>query len=349
MPALLWLIERLARRHAVTIYVLRYHPQACEYRLLGATVRDLGRPSGFWHQQMALVRAMRSDGPFDILHAYWALPSGLAAGVAGRRLRIPSVVTLDSGELVALNDIGYGLQCRRAQRLAVAATLRLTDAVTVCSEYMKRLAVRHGVDPHLIPFGVDTGLFHPVELPEGPPWRLVHVASLNRVKDQPTLLEAFRRVRERIPDVHLDILGGDTLNGAVQREAARLGLSGDVTFHGVQPSEVVARSYQRAHLAVMASRHEAAGVALLEAAACGVATVGTAVGYLADWTPHAAVGVAVGDVQGLADSIVALLTDLPRRRQIAAAARQRSLARDADWTAERMTELYDDILARSKS
>jgi glycosyltransferase involved in cell wall biosynthesis len=292
---------------------------------------------------------MRRDGPFDIVHGYWALPSGLAAAVAGRRLRIPSVVTLDSGELVALRDIGYGLQCRAAQRLAVAATLRLATAVTVCTGYMERIAVDHGAHPYVIPLGVDAALFHPVELPEGPPWRLLHVASLNRVKEQPTLLEAFRRVRARIPDVRLDILGADTLDGAVQSEATRLGLAGHVIFHGVQPSAAVARHCQRAHLAVMASRHEAAGVAALEAAACRVATVGTAVGYLADWTPHAAVGVPVGDVQGLADSIVALLADLPRRRRISAAARQRSLACDADWTAERMTELYDEILARSKT
>lgn len=343
IPVLLWLIERLARRHAVTVYVLRYHEQACSYRLAGATIHDLGSPSGFWRQQAALVRAMRRDGPFDIVHGHWALPSGLAAAVAGRRLRVPSVVTLDSGELVALRDIGYGLQRRLSQRLAVAATLKLASSVTVCSRYMESLAARHGIEPHVIPFGVDARLFQPADLPDGPPWRLVHVASLNPVKDQPTLLEAFARVREHAPEVHLDMVGGDTLNGAVQREAVRLGVAGHVTFHGVQPSTVVAGHYRRAHLAVMASRHEAAGVVALEAAACGIATVGTAVGYLADWTPHAAIGVTVGDAQALAHAIVALLEDPVRRRQMAATAREWSLAHDTDWTAGQLERLYERI------
>ena len=110
IPALLALIERLAMRHEVVVYVLRYLDRATTYPLLGATVRDLGRPRGILRQYAALVNAMASDGPFDVVHGYWALPAGLAATLAGRRLGVPSVVTCDSGEFVALPEIGYGAQ-----------------------------------------------------------------------------------------------------------------------------------------------------------------------------------------------------------------------------------------------
>jgi hypothetical protein len=36
IPALLWLIERLARRHELHVYALRYHREPCVYPLLGA-------------------------------------------------------------------------------------------------------------------------------------------------------------------------------------------------------------------------------------------------------------------------------------------------------------------------
>ena len=70
IPALLSFVERLARRHELIVYALRYHEQPCTYPLLGATVHDLGRPQGLGRQYGALVRSLRRDGPFDVIHAY---------------------------------------------------------------------------------------------------------------------------------------------------------------------------------------------------------------------------------------------------------------------------------------
>lgn len=343
IPALLWLIERLARRHAVTVYAVRYHHRACTYPLLGATVRDLGRPEGAPQQYAAVRDALDRDGPFDVVHGYWALPAGLAAASAARRLGMPSVVTLDSGELVALDDIGYGQQRTLSQRLAVAATVRLANRVTVCSEYMLRLAAVRGIEADRIPLGVDRDLFDVVPADEGPPWRLLHVASLNAVKDQATLLEAMRLVVGKMSGVHLDIVGEDTLAGAVHRAAWRAGITEHVTFHGFQPSDALGRYYQRAHVNVLSSRHEAAGVAALEAAAAGVPTVGTRVGYVADWAPNRAVAVQPRDPAALADAMVGLLEDRARRRTLGDAAREWSLAHDADWTAARLEQVYEEV------
>src|SRR5262245_3301596 len=124
VPALLWLVERLARRHDVHVFVLHYHRAPSSYPLAGATVHDLGRvdgPPGLRRVRIAarLRRAVAAHGPFDLLHAYWGMP-GVVATRAGRALRIPVVVTLDSGELVAIDDIRYGLQRRWLDRRAVA-------------------------------------------------------------------------------------------------------------------------------------------------------------------------------------------------------------------------------------
>ena len=320
--------------------MLRYYTERRRYSLRGATIQDLGRPEGIRRQYAALLDAFRRDGPFAVVHAYWGLPAGLAASAVARRLGVPSIVTLDSGELVAIPDIGYGLQLRWRQRLAVAATCRLATRVTVCSRYQELLARVHGIEPDVVPLGVDTKLFVPGRRAEGPPWRLVHVASLNPVKDQVTLIEAMRHLVNRIADVHLDVVGEDTLHGSIQRLVARQGLSRQVTFHGFQPSDALVSLYQRAHLAVQASRHEAASVVALEAAACGVASVGTSVGYLADWAPGAAVIVPPGEPSALAGAIEHTLGDRQLRDRVATAARRWTLAHDADWTAGEFDRLY---------
>jgi glycosyltransferase involved in cell wall biosynthesis len=352
IPALLWLIERLARRHTLHVFALRQYPEPCTYELLGATVHDLGRaggPVGFRSLLRArhLIRALRTCGPFDAVHGYWAVPSGLLAALAGRWLGVPTLATFDSGELVCLPSFDYGQQCTWRGRLAVTLTARFATRLHVCSHHMEALAHAAGLKPDRIPLGVDVHTFERrVEPLSGPPWRLLHVASLNRVKDQPTLLRALARVVQHVPDVHLDIVGEDTLGGIVQAQCSALGLDRHVTFHGFQPTDRLAAFYQRAYLLLLPSAHEAAGVVVLEAGASGVPTVGTATGYIADWAPGGAWGVPPGDDAGLAEAVLLLLRDPVRRQRMACDAWHRACVHDADWTANALEQLYAEMCAR---
>lgn len=343
IPALLWLVERLARRDEVHVFVLQYHAEPCAYPLVGATVHDLGRPRGWAGGARALVAAMRGVGRFDIVHGYWATPPGLAAVIAGRRLRVPSVVTLDSGELVSLPDLAYGLQRTWRGRLAVRLACRLASRVTVCSEYMRDLARLYGLQVDVVPLGVDPRWFAPAARPpDRPPWRLLQMASLKRVKDQATLIEAVGRLRARGLDIELDLVGEDTLGGALQQTAAARRLAQVVRFHGFQPTDRLRGYVERAHLYVQSSRHEAAGVAVLEAAAAGVPIVGTTVGYVRDWDGVRAAGVPPGHADALAEAIVTLIESPARRRRLAEGARAWALQHDADWTAGQVEQIYSE-------
>ncbi len=345
IPMLLWLIERLAVRHAVHVFVLRHYPRPCTYQLRGATIHDLGRAQGprglrSLVQLGTLMRALRAAGPFDVIHGLWAMPSGLLASLAGWRLGIPTVVTFDSGELVCIPDIAYGQQCSRRGRFVVRLIARLAR-LHVCSEYMERLARAKHLSVARIPIGVDGNQFQPPSSrTDGPPWRLLHVASLNTVKDQGTLLRAVVRIADAVPAVHLDIVGEDALNERIQRLCETLHLRPHVTFHGFQPTSALQAFYQRAHLLVASSRHEAAGVGILEAAMCGLPAVGTSVGYVADWSPDAAVAVPVGDAAALAEAVIALLRDPERRDALGREAMARARSRDADWSAAALEEFY---------
>jgi glycosyltransferase involved in cell wall biosynthesis len=295
--------------------------------------------------QRRLAAALAHDGRVDVLHSYQGLPGIVAARVAAAA-RIPLVATLDSGELVRHDDIDYGLQRRLIDRRAVARLLADVRVLTVASSFMRELSERFGVQPLVVPIGIDASAFPLAERREGPPWRLIRVASVNRVKDYPTLLDAFSHLVQRLPDVHLDIVGEDTLGGAMQELASRLGIDRLVTFHGALPSVEVARLYARAHVNVVSSRHEAACVSVLEAAATGLATVGTAVGYVADWAPDLAVAAPVRDPAALSRAIGDLIVDRTRRDLIGSRARAWVLAHDADWSARRFGQIYDDVLTQ---
>src|SRR5439155_11539483 len=125
--------------------------------------------------------------------------------------------------------------------------------------------------------------------------------------------------------------------------AGRLGIAGHVTFLGFRPTDALVPLYQRSHLFVSSSRHEAAGAVVLEAAACGVPVVGSAVGYLADWAPDRAVAVPPQNADALSHAIEALLLDRHQRERLTSAAREWVLAHDADATALEIERLYTTL------
>jgi glycosyltransferase involved in cell wall biosynthesis len=170
------------------------------------------------------------------------------------------------------------------------------------------------------------------------------VGDLNPVKDQATLLRAMTQLRDRGVEYHLDIVGVDTLNGKIQRMAQDHELIDYITFHGFLPHSRLRPLVDRAHLLIVSSRHEADPIVVLEAAMAGVPSVGTAVGHLADWAPSAAVAVPIGDHEALAQEIVALLDDEDRRLEVAWRAHQHARREDADWTAGRVLQLYEQLV-----
>ena len=240
IPVLLALIERLAARHEVEVFALAQYEEPCRYPLLGANVTNLGRPrtlaglpgrTRLWHLSK-LSQAIRA-GHFDVVHAFWATEPGWLATAAAARTALPSVLSLAGGELTALPDIGYGAQSPWRSRLLVAQALRRASVVTCASGPMAHAARSRGLDPLLVPLGVPPAAAGSGSEPSSPSApsggeRLLFVGSLNRVKNPFTLLAALRRVVEVRPGVSLDVVGEDTLDGAVQRRAAELGLAGKV-------------------------------------------------------------------------------------------------------------------------
>ncbi|MEZ5418164.1 MAG: glycosyltransferase family 4 protein [Vicinamibacterales bacterium] len=354
IPAYLGLLASLARRHEVHAFALRHLPEPCTYTLRGVTVHDLGRPSaprglGRLAQYRALVRTMRRTGPFDVVHGIWGDPAGVLAALAGRALGRPSVVTCTSGEFVSVPEADYGLQRTARGHLTMALAARLATRLHVATEYAAGQARRLGLEPVVIPIGIDTASFAPAAAPdEGPPWRLLQVASLNRVKHQALLVDAVARLSHRLP-VALDLAGEDTLGGRLQARAHRAGVADRIAFHGVLPQAELAPLYARAHLYVQTSWHEGAGVSVQEAASAGVPVVGTRVGYVADWAPGAACAVDLPSPAALADAIHALLDDPARRAALAAGALARVRAHDVEATSAAFTALYASLAGTLES
>jgi glycosyltransferase involved in cell wall biosynthesis len=349
IPALLSLIERLARRHHVHVAALRQEPEPGTWPLLGATVHNLGLPSeglpgsGLLRFAPRLARLLAREGPFDVVHAFWAGTAAALAALATLRSGTPLAVHVAGGEVAALPDIDYGGWLHRRERMKTRFALSRATRVTAGSRFLAAKLSALGVPSDVVPLGADASVFSPEPEMERDGARLLHVASRNAVKDLPTLLAAFRRVVDVLPRARLDQVGEDVDGGASVRLAGELGLSSRVTFHGFLPPARLATLFRGASLFVQSSRWEAQGVAVLEAALAGTPTAGTAVGLVADLAPEAALAVPPQDPGALAEGILALLSDPERRFRMGRAARAFAVAHDADATAAAFESIYGEL------
>jgi glycosyltransferase involved in cell wall biosynthesis len=346
IPCLVWLIERLARVHDVHVFVAGQQPHPARYSLGDAMVHNsrsrLGRVG-----MLARLLAEHRRGAFDLLHAFWVHPPGVVAAAAARLTGVPMVLHVNGGDLANLPEIDYGLIRSRRGRGWLRWVSGSARIVTTPSLFMRRRARELGIEPRLLHMGVsldDWPVGPPRERVTGSKPRLLHVASLNRVKDQETLLRALGRIVESGWDATLDVAGVDTLGGHVQRRCRELGLSGRVRFHGFLPHRELRPLVEQSDLLLMTSRHEADPIVLLECAVAGVPAVTTAVGHAADWAPDAARVAGPGDDAGLARQVQILLESEPERLAVARAAQRRALEHDADQTVRRVLELYEVLV-----
>ncbi len=345
IPCLLWLIERLvASGHEVHVFASRQEERPGRWPLLGATVHNAGRrPAILW--MLRAVLAEHRQAPFDILHAFWS-DFGAIGAVAGLMLRVPLVVTLPGGDLVALPEIGYGAQLSLRGRMNLRLAARRAAQVNAPSRFMRDLALKRGIHATVARLGVDLARWPPA--PPRPrdasrPIRLLQVASLNRVKDQPTLLNAMARLRADGIGYELVVIGVDTLGGEIQRMADRMDLA--VAFLGELTHADLRPWFEWADVLVVSSRHEAGQMVTLEAAVAGVPTVGTCVGHTADLSPEAALAVPVGDPAALAGAIAALAADDAQRLKLATRAQAIAVREDAEFTARTFLETYRRVVA----
>jgi len=325
IPAMQLLACRLARRHDVHVFSLRY-PAAGRYRFCGLTHHAAGGGTrtgaasfSVWRQAIQAVIGQHRRAPFDLLHAFWVDEPGLVAVIAGAMLRRPVVASAAGGEMVYFNDFEYGTWGSPLRRLIVRLVLRTAALVTAGSAYQRDLCLARGAPAErvqLAPLGIDSQRFTPEEPPAWDYPTIVQAGSLAPVKNQALLLKALARIHERLPAVRLLLAGNGPLEPALREQTRRLDIAGLVHWAGRVPFPEMPGFYRRGHLYLQTSRHESQGMSVLEAMACGLPALGTPVGVL----PEVAAYTPADDVGTLAQQVVDLLADRDaygRSRQVA--------------------------------
>jgi glycosyltransferase involved in cell wall biosynthesis len=308
--------------------------------VVGDRVRRAGLPNarlrlradadllGFW-QLARLFRRQRADVVLlTKWREYWL--GGLAAKLAGVRRTV----------------LRLGLLVRPRADLKRRLIFRLADNVIVnAAEIREALLTRTWIAPEkvqVIHNGIDLERFRPggdrqafretLGIPSQAQL-VVAVGALTPQKDHALLVRAMALVRHEVPDVHLAIIGEGFLRAQIEAVVQELDLAACVHLPGFFGD--VRPALAASDLFVLSSLNEGMARSLLEAMACGLPVVTTDVSGARSCVQPERNGLVVpcGDAGKLAEAIVRLLSDRPRRCLMGAESRKLAAA---NFAAENM-------------
>lgn len=281
--------------------------------------------------------------PVSILHANFGSVSSWAAICAAKQYHIPCVVTYqgtDVHTVLAHHYKGWQL-CRDSFRLAdlnLPASRALENILRLHAQPTGRCEVLlRGVD--------QTQCFPSAQLTAEP--HVLFVGRVETAKGVFDLLSAWTEVRRACPEALLTVVGPDHTGGRFLQKAHLLGIDRSIKLTGPLPFHAVVELMRQSRLLCLPSHREGTPNCVMEALSCGLPVVATRVGGIPDIVEHEKTGLLIdqGDSEGLAASLVTLLRDPHRCARMGQAAH--AFARvhlDARKTAERLVELYDELI-----
>jgi L-malate glycosyltransferase len=288
----------------------------------------------------------------EVVHAHYAIPHATAALLARQVLEasghtVPRVVTTLHGTDITLvgSDPSFSE--------IVAYSIETSDGVTAVSQSLREatrreLNVRRDIE--VIPNCLDCGIYRRREVPglrkrfaaDDGTRLVIHISNFRPVKRIDAVLEVFARISRAVP-ARLLLVGDGPELGTAYRLSRELDIAPLVETLGAQ--EDVIPLLSSADLFLLPSAQESFGLAALEAMACEVPVVASNVGGLPEVISHGVTGFLrdPGDLDGMADDAIALLTDPVLHRTIADAARAR--VRD-EFCVDRVVPMYERYYER---
>ena len=287
-------------------------------------------------------------GRWDCLFGSWGYPDAVAVAAIAKLTGKPMIAKVHG------SDVNVFTQEPARRRQICWALGRSVHVVAVSQALATRLE-ELGVDAGRISVlynGVDPSRFYPV--PQGQARRELGYAEEDRIilfvgNVQPSkgcmeLVQAFAKLRARVPRLKLVFVGAGPQQKALAGECAARGMAEDVTFAGRLAHEQIVRWFGAADLFCLPSHAEGVPNVVLEAMACGTPVVATRVGGIPEVLPeYAGTMVPAKDVDALDDALFTALHTKWDRPRIAGHAR----SFDWDTNVSRLRSLIEDAAQRA--
>jgi colanic acid/amylovoran biosynthesis glycosyltransferase len=323
--------RRLARRHP------RRYRRELSRVLLRCNRRLLWR---FLQAGYVADRARRHG--VGCFHAHFANRATTVAHYASRLLGVPYSFTAHAFDIFGDHDFKVlGKKMRAARRVVTVSRYNVEYLTSRAGGESPRFAlVRNGIDlEHFSP---------PASPPPDEPFTILAVARLIEKKGLDVLIAACGLLRDRGHRFRCQIVGKGALRGRLDELIRELDLADRVALLPPHTQNEIVGRYREAHVLALPCVVAADGnrdglpVSIVEALACGVPVVATAVTGIPEAVTDGVNGLIVPerDPAALAESLESLATDRERLAALRQAARPSVVERfDRRRTARRLRDL----------
>lgn len=267
------------------------------------------------------VTALKRMG-VDLVHAHFGTDAVDIWPVV-KSAGLPMLVTLHGYDINIHREWweagNAGLRRRVYPRRLLAMARHPRVSFIAVSEVIRRKAIDYGIPGNKLTvshIGVDTGRFSPGGSPiTQRPRRILFVGRLVEKKGVACLLDAFTKVREKVCDAELVIVGDGPLRALLEQQAFDLGLP--VVFLGALQRDQVKRQLDESRVFCLPSvtarngDAEGFGLVVLESQACGVPVVTSACGGSEEGIEHGVSGFRFPerDIEALTEALARILTE----------------------------------------
>lgn len=280
----------------------------------------------------------------DLVQAYFAVPAGWVAWLIKQLRGIRYAVYFGGSDIPGANPSRYKNIYPLLTPL-LKLIWRAAEFRTVCSAELARLGRQAdpGADFIVIPNGVETSRFRPIDRPPNPIVKILFIGRLIPRKGFARVLQALPSLRQLAQrPFEIEVVGTGAARGQLDQLAEALGVSDLIRYVGLVPYEQLEKAYQYADIFILTSLSEGMPSVILEAMGCGLPVVASDVGGNNEIVHEGVNGFLISgdDSATIARRLALLVNDESRRRQMGKQSHQ--FAAQYDWSKimERYMELY---------
>jgi glycosyltransferase involved in cell wall biosynthesis len=260
----------------------------------------------------------------------------------------PLVVTYHTGSMVkGRNATDRLIRCY--ENLVLPHALRKARIVICAARFVQRsdLIKPYADKSAVVTPGIDLAVFLPPLTPRAGEHRILHVGGLKfgeEHKGLDTSLRVVAALKQKYPDVRLTVAGNGDKHHHYELLVEKLGIAAQIEFRGRLHGQELVCAYQRANVLIVPSRKDVRPLAVLEAMACGLPVVTTAVEGIPDLVEDGEFGFLVepDDIDGFVMKISELFDDRALHKRLSENSRRVAMERECDWS--RQAELTAQLL-----